>query len=134
MFPAPTRLTGAGTDKPLVIAQARVAASSTSSQLATPIPQENDPHFDNFLRELAGLSSSLPDCTNDTAIDGLANYRTFTGILEKFKPFTRRKGGYLIPHGECFSVKIRSQADHAPQSDWAPLGDQTLTTDNWEMY
>ncbi|KAJ7439303.1 hypothetical protein B0H11DRAFT_1934636 [Mycena galericulata] len=88
----PTSLTGAGTDLPLEIAQARAA------QMPPPVTaQLSTPQFNQFLRACVGQERPLPITNNTTALDGITSFLNFDTFLKKFSVFSKKGGGYIIP-------------------------------------
>ncbi|KAJ7187092.1 hypothetical protein C8R46DRAFT_284066 [Mycena filopes] len=89
---AAINLTGAGTDRPLEIAQERAAVAAL-------VPKKGSgPEFYQFMRELVGVTEEFNQPKNVDAGTGLDNYRGFDTYYQKFSKYLRPKGaGYHIP-------------------------------------
>ncbi|KAJ7077630.1 hypothetical protein B0H15DRAFT_805095 [Mycena belliarum] len=111
----PTSLTGAKSDRPIVIARAR-AQAATSAQVPTvppPTKQRSTPEFGEFLRDFA-QSPRLSQKKNTIASIGKPNFWEFQHFAACFSTFDKKTAGFLIPH------------------DWdAP---SYMTFDDWRSY
>ncbi|KAJ6518181.1 hypothetical protein C8R47DRAFT_1205246 [Mycena vitilis] len=88
---APTSLTGAGTDRPQDIAQARASAVQIKQTLTVKACAD----FGDAICVAAGLTK-LDLATNQVAKTGLLNYRVFDAELKKAETLSTRKG-FAIP-------------------------------------
>ncbi|KAK7026971.1 hypothetical protein R3P38DRAFT_3524541 [Favolaschia claudopus] len=89
-----TSLTGAGSDRPKDIANAR---KNSSLQSAAPESLIITDQSLEFIRLLARATDTLVKkiVRSDTAADALVNFREFDTYFQKFKEFTYGKSGYL---------------------------------------
>ncbi|KAJ7685538.1 hypothetical protein DFH06DRAFT_1313831 [Mycena polygramma] len=110
---APTTLTGASSDRPQEIAQARAAAVETKKSLTA----LTHPDFADAMRAAAGIPTKLELATNLVAKTGLLNFREFDQAYEKFQPFKKR--GYVIPN------------TFQPPPGWAT---EAWTQKGWDKY
>jgi hypothetical protein len=83
-------LTGAGSDRPKEIAQARAKATPELKEGIT------TDEFKLFLRLAVGVENPLRKRTNKLGSDAVQNYRDFDPFFSKFEIFAF-KPGYLIP-------------------------------------
>ncbi|KAJ7741545.1 hypothetical protein DFH07DRAFT_964893 [Mycena maculata] len=89
---APTSLTGASTDHPQEIAQARAVAVHEKKNITV----LNDSQFGEAMRSAAGIDAKLELETNSTAKIGLLNFRKYDEAFNKYQVFHKRKT-YVLP-------------------------------------
>ncbi|KAJ7758157.1 hypothetical protein DFH07DRAFT_958502 [Mycena maculata] len=89
---APTSLTGASTDRPQEIAQARAVAVHEKKNINV----LHDSQFGEAMRAAAGIDTKLELETNATAKIGLLNFRKYDEAFNKYQVFHKRKT-YVIP-------------------------------------
>lgn len=94
---APTSLTGAKSDQPLLIARER----GKLSKAIAPLKASETDSSKALIRAIAA-SDILPQEKNTTARMGLDAFNTFQAFIKPFKPFSKKEGGYLIPHGKFY--------------------------------
>lgn len=122
---AATSLTGAKTDRPLDIANERAAAAPVAKK-------GSGPEFLKFLRDIVGESQELTLLKNLHAGEGLDSYRAFDAYLQKFAPFSKRKGGgYQIPHSMSASAQYIDDLTRAFTDFKLPEG---MTVENLDQF
>ncbi|KAJ7045385.1 hypothetical protein C8F04DRAFT_1064615 [Mycena alexandri] len=95
--PAPlTNLTGAGSDLPLEIAQARREVQVQDQSILPKRAQNSTPHFLAFLRQFAQQDGGLATERNKTAGQARRSNAQFMPFFNKFKVFSTG-AGYHIP-------------------------------------
>jgi hypothetical protein len=90
----PTSLTGSGSDKPLQIAnqQAKTRKAQHSEFMLG---------LHEFLLQTAGVDLDLyPSGPVNDMQEALLQYTKYNEVLEVFKPWLKKKKGYLVPYSE----------------------------------
>ncbi|KAJ7025975.1 hypothetical protein C8F04DRAFT_1191010 [Mycena alexandri] len=92
--PPITSLTGAKSDKPFAIAQARSKVQPTAKTAF--IKAENSEELFAVLRAITG-SQGLPEKKNNTAAEGCESYIEYQRYFNNFLPFAKKNGGFAFP-------------------------------------
>ncbi|KAJ7750008.1 hypothetical protein B0H16DRAFT_1844317, partial [Mycena metata] len=106
----PTSLTGAGSDKPLQIAQNRAKMDINANP-------ETMELFLSFLRDTAKVDlQEYPKATVENMEEALLQYTNYMAVLRVFKPWQKKRKGYAVPMsssefpGQDFTKRLINRA------------------------
>ncbi|KAJ7606880.1 hypothetical protein FB45DRAFT_1040826 [Roridomyces roridus] len=119
MTTGPTSLTGDGSDRPLEIAQARAATTTTAT---TPAP--NSEELFQLLRLVAEQEGPVAKIASKTAADAIVNYVNATDFLNKFEGTFEYTKGHRFPPDWDPTTQLQAQFP-----DWASYRNKSFTKD-----
>ncbi|KAJ7632344.1 hypothetical protein FB45DRAFT_866063 [Roridomyces roridus] len=119
MTTGPTSLTGDGSDRPLEIAQARAATTTTAT---TPAP--NSEELFQLLRLVPEQEGPVAKTASKTAADAIVNYVNATDFLNKFEGTFEYTKGHRFPPDWDPTTQLQAQFP-----DWASYRNKSFTKD-----
>ncbi|KAJ7755623.1 hypothetical protein DFH07DRAFT_959268 [Mycena maculata] len=128
---APTSLTGASSDRPQEIAQARAIADLAKKDVTI----KTDPQFGEAIRKAARIPDKLKLPTNTTAKIDLLNFRQYDNAFNKFQVFHKKKA-YAIGESTFYPYLLRKIVMDGISEFQPALGDaaEEWTKNSWDKY